>query len=682
VTVHDLAFLHDASTFTRRGRSFFRRAIELALSEADLVVCPSRATIDDCVTLGFDEARLRLVPWGTDLTRASSDDVMRVRRRYGIDGRYVIWAGTIEPRKNLGAVLDAMLHVDPAVQLVLAGPAGWREDLSGRIERLGRRVHVTGFVPATDLRALYRGAEVLCWPSLREGFGMPVLEAMAQSTPVITSAGTAMAELVGPTETGVASPGILVEPRDHDALARELVALLADSERRAEMAHAARRRAEMFTWQRTADLLAAVYREAPSAGSGTGPGPRPVAGSRRKSNRRSMRSLVRTGVLATRGPAARPHIGLNLLWLVPGVVGGSEEYTVRLLDAMLAQAGDAFRFTAFANTRMAAAYPELLSRIETVVGPVSGSNKAARVLAESTWLAWQARRRRIDLMHHMGGIVPLIRPGPVVVTIHDLQPLAMPEHFGVVKRRFIRLMVPYASRVSRRVITLTNFTRQDIVARIGIDETMIDLVPSGIAIPSEPPPSDEIKSLRARYGIGDRPFFLYPAMTWPHKNHITLLHAFAGVVRRRPDALLVLTSGAAQMEEVVLTTIDRLGLRGNVRRPGRIPRADLDALYWDAIGLAFPSRYEGFGIPVLEAMARGCPVIAADSTALPEVVGDAGLLVDGHDIEAWTTTMLRLLEDTNLRDQLRQAGFVRARSYSWPASAERLLAIYRKEASR
>ncbi|MCX7621314.1 MAG: glycosyltransferase family 4 protein [Acidimicrobiales bacterium] len=679
VTVHDLAFVHDPSTFTRRGRWFFRRAIELAARQADLVICPSQATIEDCVQFGFDRAQLRLVRWGTDLTLASADDVVRIRRRYGIVGRYVLWAGTIEPRKNLGAVLDAMEQVDPAVQLVVAGPAGWHEDLSGSLARLGSRVRVTGFVPSSDLRALYRGAEVLCWPSLREGFGMPVLEAMAQGTPVITSTGTAMEELVGDSE-GSNAPGVLVDPRDREALARELARLLDDSDRRAAMSNAARRRAEAFSWKRTAEQLVAVYREAAGCASKSEPeGPEATIKVAGGVDRRG-----KAGVLAkSRGSSRRstPRIGLNLLWLVPGVVGGSEEYTVRLIDAVLARAGGEFSFTAFVNTRMAAAYSELLSRLDTVVAPVRGTNKAARVLAESSWLAWQGRRQNVDLMHHMGGVVPLIRSGPVVVTIHDLQPLAMPEHFGVVKRTFIRLMVPYATKVARRVITLSEFTRQDVVARIGIDESLIELVPSGIAIPRERPSADELRSLRARYGLGNRPFFLYPAMSWPHKNHLLLLHAFAGVVRHHPDVLLVLTSGAAQMEETVRATIDRLGLRGNVRRPGRIPRADLDALYWDAVGLAFPSRYEGFGIPVLEAMARGCPVIAADSTALPEVVGDAGLLVPERDMTAWTETMLRLLDDRELRDRLRKAGLERALSYSWTASADRLLVVYRKAIS-
>jgi glycosyltransferase involved in cell wall biosynthesis len=257
VTVHDLAFLRSPGQFTRRGVSFFRRAIELARRDATLVVCPSQATLDDCADNGFDPGRLRLVPWGIDADPVDESGVAGVRARFGLAGRYVLWTGTIEPRKNLAALLDAFEGLDRRdVTLVLAGPQGWNEDLDQRLDRLGDRVRLVGFVDPDVLRALYAGADLFCFPSLEEGFGLPVLEAMAQGTAVITSSGTATAEVAG-------DAGALVDPRDVGALRDALARLLDDETERGRLGAAGRARAAaQFSWARTAGALEAVFTEA------------------------------------------------------------------------------------------------------------------------------------------------------------------------------------------------------------------------------------------------------------------------------------------------------------------------------------------------------------------------------------------------------------------------------------
>ncbi len=257
VTVHDLAFVRDPSRGTRRGLMFFRRAIELARRDATLVVCPSQATIDDCVAQGFDAARLRLVPWGIEPRPATAEAVAGVRARFGLAGRYVLWTGTVEPRKNLPTLLAAFERLDrPEITLVLAGPKGWNEDVGAQVERLGDRVRSVGFVEPDVLRALYAGAEVFCFPSLEEGFGLPVLEAMAQGTAVITSSGTATQEVCG-------DAGLLVDPHDPAGLVEALDRLLGDETERLRLGLAGRQRAtEHFSWARTADALGSALTEA------------------------------------------------------------------------------------------------------------------------------------------------------------------------------------------------------------------------------------------------------------------------------------------------------------------------------------------------------------------------------------------------------------------------------------
>jgi glycosyltransferase involved in cell wall biosynthesis len=262
VTVHDLAFLDERSAGSARGLRFFRRAVDLARRDATLVTCPSQATMADCEAHGFDPAKLRLVPWGIDVQPASPDEVEQVRAAYRLERPYVLSVGTVEPRKNLPALLDAFSRLDRrGLELVLVGPKGWNEDLSAHLGKVEGRVRTLGFVPERDKHALLAGAALFCYPSRREGFGLPVLEAMAQGAPVITSAGTATAEVGG-------DAAVLVDPLDVDALTAAMAEVLDTPELEDRRRAASRRRAGEWPWSRTAELLDAVLREA--AGSGAG----------------------------------------------------------------------------------------------------------------------------------------------------------------------------------------------------------------------------------------------------------------------------------------------------------------------------------------------------------------------------------------------------------------------------
>jgi glycosyltransferase involved in cell wall biosynthesis len=376
--------------------------------------------------------------------------------------------------------------------------------------------------------------------------------------------------------------------------------------------------------------------------------------------------------------SAPKRVGLNLMWLVPGVVGGSEEYTTRLLSAVIDLAPDDLEFVLFTNSSFGSVYPELMSRGESVVAPVSGRSKPQRVLAETTWLARESTARGIELMHHLGGIVPAWRPTPTIVTIHDLQPLAMPRHFRLDKRLFNGFAIPRSVAAARDIVTLTEFTKGDLSARLGVDPDRVVVVPPGFDPPADNLSAADRQHTRDRYGIGDRRFFLFPAITYPHKNHLMLLRAFARLVETHPDTVLVLTGGEAHMEDEVRDTASALGITDRVKRTGRIPAADIDALYREASALTFPSLYEGFGLPILEAMSRGCPVIAANATALPEVVEGAGLVLPASDPERWSAAMASVLDDHDLQRDLVARGYTRARHFNWHASATALADVYRR----
>jgi glycosyltransferase involved in cell wall biosynthesis len=383
----------------------------------------------------------------------------------------------------------------------------------------------------------------------------------------------------------------------------------------------------------------------------------------------------------------RLRVGANLLWLVPGVVGGSEEYTVRMLESLARLPQDRVALTLFVNQALIEAHADLVAAFPTVVAPltsgprVAGLSKGVRVATEATWLARQARAERLDLLHHMGGTMPVLRGTPGLVTIHDLQPFAFPEHFSLVKRAYLQATVPTSIRRAVAVVVLTEWTKADVVDRIGIDPERVLLVPPGID-PLMPVDPELALAARYRYGIADSPFFLYPAISYAHKNHVGLVRAFARVAEADDQVRLVLTGGPADAEEAVQSEISKLGLTDRVVRTGRIPRRDLDALFCEARALTFPSHYEGFGIPTLEAMSRGVPVIASTSGALPEVVGDAGVLIDPDDTVAWGDAMLQVLRDDGCHDDLVARGAARAARFTWTASAEALVEAYDTAAAR
>lgn len=368
----------------------------------------------------------------------------------------------------------------------------------------------------------------------------------------------------------------------------------------------------------------------------------------------------------------RVRVGVNLLYLKPGRVGGSEDYVWRLLRALETEAVDDVELTLFVNRRFRAAHPDLAAAHSTVVAPISGDSPPVRIAIESSWLAFQTARRALDVVHHTANTIPQVRARAAVVTIHDLQPIVRPQDFGRIKGAYLRTRLGPAAREARAIVTPSDYVRRLLIDRFGLDGGRVVAVSAPILYRSIPNGDGRPTETKI-----DGPFFIYAAMTHPHKNHVTLLRSFARVAAVRPEVSLVLTGGRGAREEAVLSEIGRLGLDDRVHRVGRIPRADLDALLGRAVALTFPSRHEGYGLPVAEAMALGCPVIASRTTALPEVVGDAGLLVDPDDADGWMDAMLRLLDDEALRAALIVAGRERVRSLTPAEAARRLVTAYR-----
>lgn len=363
--------------------------------------------------------------------------------------------------------------------------------------------------------------------------------------------------------------------------------------------------------------------------------------------------------------AGQLRVGVNLLWCLPGAVGGSEEYLVRQLTG-LHDADPAVDATLFVVPGFGAAHPELAARHELVIGSLDTRRRSRRVVSEVTWLP--PRLRGVDVVHHGGGTVPPRSPHPVLLTIHDVQYRTFPEYLSRVKRQYLRIAVPRSIRQATVVAVPSEYVRSTILDGYRIDPDRVVVVPHGVDPPTTTTPDDE---LRVRYGIGDRRYVVYPALTHPHKQHRFLLDLFDGPWSD-PDLALVLLGGRGLAEDEVAASIAALELGPRVIRPGRVTEADRDGLVAGAEALVFPSEYEGFGAPVLEAMALGTPVICSDRAALPEVAGDAAM-VRPLELDAWKGAL-----DEIDRESMAAAGRARAATFSTAASGAALAAAYRR----
>lgn len=347
------------------------------------------------------------------------------------------------------------------------------------------------------------------------------------------------------------------------------------------------------------------------------------------------------------------RVGVNLAWLVPGVVGGSEEATVGALLAVEDVAATrGIEVVLFGTEQLVLTHPALGERFEFHRLRLR-SGKGARVAAETVVLPRLAGRVGVDLMHHAGGVVPLAAPGPVALAIHDTQPLDLPENFSAVKRRYMRLMVPRSVRRATVVTAPSQFVRSRLVDDLGTPSDKVAVVPWSVPAPR---PIDPEAALRVDALVGSTPFVLYPAIAYRHKNHAVLLDAVGRLRRDRVDVQLVLTGAAGPCDAEVALRSAAPDLAGGVRVLGRIPRQDLDALIAAASVVAVPSRYEGFGLPALEALAAGRPTIVSSAGSLPEVVGDGALVVDPDDISGWADALASLLDDDDRAGRLVEAG--------------------------
>jgi len=365
------------------------------------------------------------------------------------------------------------------------------------------------------------------------------------------------------------------------------------------------------------------------------------------------------------------RIGLNLVFLVPEETGGMEIAARELLPA-LARAAPGEDFTAFVGRDAA----DLDLGVDVVVLPLSATNRVEWVRGEQFLLPRAAARAGCWLVHSLASTGPASGRFRRVTTVHDLNYQIVPDaHFGV-RGLGMSALVPLAVRRSHRVIAVSESTRDDLVRLLGTDPARIDVVPNGVG---RPPMAGgtPARELRAQLALGDRRVLLCLSAKRPHKNLAGLLRALALMApERRPVA--VLPGYPTPYEEELREEARTVGVEDDVRFLGWTSDADVEGLFALAAVFVYPSLYEGFGLPILEAMARGVPVACSDCSSLPEVAGDAALLFNPADPAAIADAVSRILGDRDLATVLARMGRGRAAGFSWDRTAEGTLAAYER----
>jgi glycosyltransferase involved in cell wall biosynthesis len=367
-------------------------------------------------------------------------------------------------------------------------------------------------------------------------------------------------------------------------------------------------------------------------------------------------------------------IDVNLTWLAPGRVGGSEEYLCRQLAGLFASdAAEDLSVRLFCQRSFPVAHPEFNGRAEMVTMPIDRDVRGARIAAENSWLA--RHTRRADVIHHGGGTAPFVGRRAFLLTVHDLQYLQFPHYFSRTRREYLRRLVPGSVKRAALVGVPSEFVRGTVIDAFGVDSDRVVVIPHGVPR-HDRPGAETIATVQRNYGVsGD--YVVYPAITHPHKGHsvlVDLLAATAAPSHALSGLGLVVVGGEGAAENAFQAATNTAGVGARVVRTGRIPAAHRDALVAGARALVFPSAYEGFGAPLVEAMDLGIPVVASDHPAVAEVCGDAAVLVTTRSGGAWADAVATALERA---DELTAAGHVRREAFTLEGSGAALADAYR-----
>jgi glycosyltransferase involved in cell wall biosynthesis len=655
--LHDIV---DADAFSRLNIMLFRffatffAAKVLAVSEAVRSALAARGVSGDKIAVVYNGIDIKALARTAQRKEARAEWGLEEDAPVaGMVGRLVDWKG---PDRFLEAAARVAGEIPQARFMLVGdaifGEAGYVDELKAMADRLGlgKRAVFTGF--RDDALRIMSGLDVLVHASLLpDPLPTVLIEAMALGLPVVAADAGGVREIVDEGSTG-----LVVPPGDVRAMSEAMVELLSDPEVAARMGEAGRElAAERFDIEGQArrfegEMLSVL----PRGKLGSGAEEKPA-----RSGAGGGSTRMRIGVEGRTLQGERYGVARYLVNLLRNLVEleGEEEYVVYLSEPIVP--------LDFSSPRM---------RLE-ILGHAPGL----------TWrhlrLPLSMRRDKVDLHYSPSYFLPLVKVCPSVVVVHDLTFKVHPEWFAQDRRfRYDDLFWREVKR-AERIITVSEYSKGDITRILGVDPSRVTVV-HGAPDPFFQPVNDEARLAKVRDRYGLEPGFLFTVgAIHTRRNLERLIEAVSGASRDLGEELQLLIIGtpASFTPPVdIWGTARRCGMESRLRHVEFIPEEDLLLLY-NACGLfVYPSLYEGFGLPVIEAMACGTPVVCSGVTSLPEIAGDAALFFDPLSVEEMTQRVAGAMSDAALREELRRAGKARAASFSWRKTAEETLRVFRE----
>lgn len=370
------------------------------------------------------------------------------------------------------------------------------------------------------------------------------------------------------------------------------------------------------------------------------------------------------------------HIGLNahLLSLSQSYRGaGISWYIFNLLTRLRQVSPDSFAYSAFLGDR---AFQAQASGLGLKFSQLPTHRPVVRILWEQFVQPLALRQAKVDLLHALAFVAPLAAPCPFVVTVYDLSFLRYPEAFRPFNRWYLSQFTANTVKRAKAVMTISESTRRDVIDLLGVAPDRVYTIYCGVDDSFKSLPEPEVEAFKARRQLPDT-FVLFLGTLEPRKNVDGLIRAYAAWKARDPKApLLVIAGGQGWYYEEIFQLVESLNLTDSIRFPGYVPQEELPLWYNAASLFVYPSHFEGFGLPVLEAMACGTPVITSTASSLPEVAGDAARLVEPTDTDALAEALATVVTHPDLQMDMKEKGLAQAAKFSWEKTAQQTAAIY------
>ena len=653
MTIHDMIhvlFPEESSVF---HKIYYKMIVERAAANASRVLTVSENSKHDIVKYLNVPPEKIVVTYNAvekKFGRSKEDKVKEARLRLGINGRFILYVGNQKPHKNVRLLIDAYLQLKERIehQLVIVGQRDklFQNGLRGmKLEG----VMFLGEVADELLPCIYRGADVFVTPSLYEGFGLPIIEAFACETPVIAVDTLCAAEIMG-------NAGLRVDAGCADELASAIYKVLTDDGLRNRLVRQGLTRVKKFSWEETVDRTLSLYDEVYEARFIN---KRKALHSSSLSYKKSRR--LRVGINASKYSDVHTGVGrfTNILCHHISELNSRYDfymYTVNKADQLNEISGR--------NVHIKRTELNLQSNI-------------LRILWEQAVLPYYSSRDELDLFHYTDHTLSVMQEvRPCIITVHDIAFIRFPHLFNRTRRIYKKFIFEMLINKADIIITPSNSTKSDIKRYCGINDEKIKVVLYGVEKRFRLISKSKVEDYRSRNSLPSS-MILSVSTLEPRKNIVALIRAFRRLREKGlSDYKLVIAGNKGWLYSDIFKEVEASGLQKEVLFLGNVADEDLPTLYNCADLFVYPSLYEGFGLPPLEAMACGVPVITSNTSSLPEVVGEAGIMVDPTDVNSLCENMYNLLRDRELWYNMSNKGLERSKLFSWENTAKQILEIY------